>query len=248
MKGDFGRYLYGAAAMAFGVLMFRWHDAGAWSQFQPIGKASFGTLVMYVAALAALAGGLAMLWRPAARFGTMLVGAVYLVFTVLAIPPIVRGPLIYNDWGNFFEQLSLFSGALIAYGVLASGKTPWAPRAATIGRYAFGVSVVSFALEQWFYLSSTAGFVPKWIPLGSMFWAIATTIAFGLAALAVLSGYKALLASRLLTAMLVLFGIIIWLPTLHAAPIRFNWSETVETFAIAGVAWMLADLLGRARR
>jgi hypothetical protein len=77
-----------------------------------------------------------------------------------------------------------------------------------------------------------------------MFWAIATTIAFALAAIAIVSGRQALLASRLLTAMLVLFGFLIWLPALLASPhSHFNWAESTENLAIAAVAWILADYL-----
>jgi hypothetical protein len=77
-----------------------------------------------------------------------------------------------------------------------------------------------------------------------MFWAIATTIAFALAAIAIVSGRQAFLASRLLTAMLVLFGFLIWLPTLLANPhSHFNWAESTENLAIATVAWILADYL-----
>src|SRR6185437_5344214 len=104
-----------------------------------------------------------------------------------------------------------------------------------------GICVVSFALEQLFYLSSTASLVPKWIPPGQMFWAIATTSAFALAAIA-------LLASRLNTAMLLGFLLLVWLPALSANPHSFvNWSEGLETLAIAASAWIVADFLGRRR-
>src|SRR5208283_1370614 len=80
------------------------------------------------------------------------------------------------------------------------------------GAFFSEICVVSFTLEQFFYLSGTAAFVPKWIPPGQMFWAITTTIALALAAIALLSGRSALLASRLLTVMLVGFGLLVWLP------------------------------------
>jgi hypothetical protein len=52
--------------------------------------------------------------------------------------------------------------------------------------------------------------------------------------------------------MLVLFGLLVWVPILMTdSHTHANWSETAETFAIAGIAWILADLLGdraRARR
>jgi uncharacterized membrane protein YphA (DoxX/SURF4 family) len=79
-----------------------------------------------------------------------------------------------------------------------------------------------------------------------MFWAIATTIAFWLAGIALATGYKSLLASRLLALMLMVFGVAVWIPILIADPkTHRNWGEGLETFAIAGVAWIVADYLGR---
>jgi hypothetical protein len=58
----------------------------------------------------------------------------------------------------------------------------------------------------------------------------------------------ALLAARLLTMMLVLFGLLVWVPLVFSDPHNHtNWSENAETFAIAGAAWILADLLGESR-
>jgi hypothetical protein len=45
--------------------------------------------------------------------------------------------------------------------------------------------------------------------------------------------------------MLVAFGVLVRLPLLSAdVHSRTDWSETAATFAIAGAAWILADLLG----
>ena len=119
---------------------------------------------------------------------------------------------------------------------------------ARIGYVFFGVCVISFTAAQVVYFSITKNLVPKWIPPGQSFWAIATTIAFGLAALALLSGRSALLASRLLTIMLVGFGLLVWLPIIVSDPHKlFNWTENVENLAIAGAAWIVVDFLARNR-
>ena len=115
---------------------------------------------------------------------------------------------------------------------------------ARIGYFSFGVCGVSFALEQLAYLSATASLVPKWIPPGQMFWAVTTTIAFALAAIAIFFGRAALLASRLLTVMLIAFGLLVWLPIVISHPhTLFNWTESAETLAIAGVALIVTDFL-----
>jgi hypothetical protein len=76
-----------------------------------------------------------------------------------------------------------------------------------------------------------------------MFWAILTTIAFTLAAVAILINRQARLAMRLMTLMLALFGVLVWIPLLVARPeAHLNWSEFALTFLITGAAWMVADL------
>src|SRR5262249_36020892 len=146
------------------------------------------------------------------------------------------------------EQFSLVSGALIIYAYVKQRDSERAAMAARIGYIFFGVCVVSFTVEQLVYLTNTAEFVPKWIPPGRMFWAITTTIALALAATAILSGYKALLASRLLTAMLVGFGLLVWLPAPFADPHKqINWVGNAQNLAITGAAWIVADFLGQKR-
>jgi uncharacterized membrane protein YphA (DoxX/SURF4 family) len=79
-----------------------------------------------------------------------------------------------------------------------------------------------------------------------MFWAITTTIAFALAAIALLTGRSALLASRLLTAMLVGFGLLVWLPAPFTDPHKIiNWAGNAQNLAITGAAWIVADFLSQ---
>jgi uncharacterized membrane protein YphA (DoxX/SURF4 family) len=79
-----------------------------------------------------------------------------------------------------------------------------------------------------------------------MFWAILTSAAFALAAIALLSGHTALLASRLLTLMLIGFALLVWLPTLFAdAHKMFNWAGNAQNLAITGAAWIVTDSLAR---
>ncbi|MBV8595049.1 MAG: hypothetical protein JOZ50_02245 [Candidatus Eremiobacteraeota bacterium] len=70
-----------------------------------------------------------------------------------------------------------------------------------------------------------------------------TTIAFALAAAAILINRCAQLALRLLTLMLGLFGVLVWIPLLIAHPAEhFSWSEFALTFLITGAAWNLSNL------
>ena len=81
-----------------------------------------------------------------------------------------------------------------------------------------------------------------------MFWAIVTTIALALAAIALLSGRSALLAARLLTVMLIGFGLLVWLPAPFGDPHKIiNWAGNAQNSAITGAAWMVADYLSQKR-
>jgi hypothetical protein len=232
-----GRLVFGVAALAFGLIALVWHGYNDWHPPR---------YLIYAAAAALIFGGAAIPFRRSAKTGAVVLGAVYLVFALLCVSGIVAKPQIYNSWGNFFEQFSLVTGAAIVYSHLSSA---WSREIVNrIGRILLGICTASFALEQAFYLGATANLVPKWLPPGQMFWALATTVLFALAAVALLTNRMALLATRLLTMMLVIFGLIVWAPVLLSDPHNHtNWSETAETFAIAGTAWILADLLGEYR-
>ena len=81
-----------------------------------------------------------------------------------------------------------------------------------------------------------------------MFWAITTTVAFALAAISLLTMRLALLASRLLTAMLIGFGLLVWLPAPFADPHKLiNWAGNAQNLAITGAAWIVADFLSQNR-
>jgi hypothetical protein len=238
MKYSLGHYVYGLAAIGSGLCALTWHD------FNALGV-PHREILTYLVATAEILGGVAVQWPRTARAGAVALGTIYFTFALLGLPLIIEHPLDYNGFGNFFEQFSLVSGAMILYAPIAPARQA---RLAQIGYYSFGICVVSFTLEQLFYLSETASLVPKWIPPGQMFWAMATTAAFALAAIALLTRFLARLASRLTTAMIVGFGLLVWLPALFADPHSFlNWAESAETLAIAASAWVVADFLGRHR-
>jgi len=233
-SSNLGRYVFGVAALAFGVITLTWHDS---HQFH---------YIVYAASAALVFGGAAIQLRRTAKTGAAVLSVAYLVFVLLCVPGIVAKPQIYNSWGNFFEQFSLLTGASIVFARLSSASPP--ETTSRIGRILLGICTASFTLEQAFYLAATASLVPKWIPPTQMFWAIATTVFFALAAVALLINRMALLAARLLTMMIVLFGLVVWVPLVLSDPrSHANWSEIAETFAIAGATWILADLLGEVR-
>jgi len=124
--------------------------------------------LVYIAAAIEIFGGVAIQWPRTARDGAFALGSIYLIFALLWVPRIVAEPLVFDPWGNFFEQFSLVAGALIVY-AWSRGGSERPATAARLGYIFFGICVVSFTMEQLVYLSGTAAFVPKWIPPGQMF-------------------------------------------------------------------------------
>lgn len=244
MRVALGRHVFGLAAVMFGIITLVWQDFNGWQQIQALGKIPHREILVYLAAAAEIIGGVAIQSRRTARIGALVLGCTYLAFALLWIPRIAAEPLVYDRWGNFFEQFSIVSGALIVYALFGSSDPARAARLARLGYIFFGICVISFTLEQLFYLSGTASFVPKWIPPGQMFWAITTTIAFALATIALLSGRSALLAARLLTLMIIGFGLFVWLPAPFSDPHKIiSWAGNAQNLAITGAAWIVADYL-----
>ena len=124
-SSNLGRHVFGAAALAFGLITLAWHDYNGWH---------LPRYIVYPAAAAEIFGGAAIQFRRTAKTGAVVLGAVYLVFALRCVPQIFAKPQIYNSWGNFFEQFSLVTGAAIVYARLSSA---WSHGKRLIGSAAF---------------------------------------------------------------------------------------------------------------
>jgi hypothetical protein len=237
-----GRIVFGGSAVLLGVIALLWYDADTWQTLSQIWSLPFGRIIGGCLMILQLAGGIAMQLPRTARLASIVLGIVYLLFSVACIPSIIAAPAVYFHYGSFFEQFAALCGAIALYAATESNASR-AVRFSLVARLGLGVCVISFTLSQVLYLSMTANLVPKWIPPNQTFWAILTTIAFALAAISILINRQARLALRLMTLMLALFGGLVWIPRLIAHPeAHLNWSEFGLTFLITGAVWMVTDL------
>jgi hypothetical protein len=238
----YGRIVFGASAVLLGVIALMWYDSDTWQTLRQIWSLPFGTIIGGCLMIVQIAGGIGMQYPKTAHLASIVLGIIYLLFSVACIPGIMAAPAIYAQYGSFFEQFCALCGAVALYAATAAN----AARAVASGRVArlgIGACAISFTLSQIVYLSVTADLVPKWIPPNQTFWAILTTIAFALAAISILINRQARLALRLMTLMLASFGALVWIPRLIAHPeAHLNWSEFALTFLITGAVWMVADL------
>lgn len=239
----YGRIVFGASAVLFGVIALIWHDPDTWQNVHQIWRLPLGATIGACLMAAQITGGIAMQYPRTARLASIVLGVVYLCFSLACVPAIIDASNVYDRYGgSFFLFLSMLCGAIALYAATEAN----AAKALVLGRMArlgLGVCAISFTLGQIILPRETASLVPKWIPPNQMFWAILTTIAFALAAIAILVNRQARLATGLMTLMLALFGVMVWAPRLIAQPhVHFIWSEFALTFLITGASWMVADL------
>ncbi len=248
MKIHLGRYVLGLAAILFGIFTFAWHAFFVLQQTQSLATLPHRAMLMYLIAAVEILAGLAIQWQKTARAGAIALAILFSLLAFTWIPSIIANPKVYYTWGAFFYPFSKAAGALILCATLGRGISQQLSKLAQFACISFALCLISFAIEQIEFFAHTAELVPKWIPGGQHFWAWATTFAFFLAAIALLCRRLDLLAAQLTTAMLIGFGVLIWLPVCFGnVHDTFDWSENLENLAIAGAAWIVADYLGQNR-
>ncbi|HTW85628.1 MAG TPA: DoxX family protein [Candidatus Sulfotelmatobacter sp.] len=234
------RVVFGLSAVAFGVVSLVWHDSDLWQHVHAIGPQA-ATIVVWCCTFAQVLGGIALLLPRAARPASVVLGIVYGLLTLGCVEDIAQAPASYGSYIDFFELGSLVCGALAACAATEASAT----RSLMLGRIArigLGICTVSFTIAQIYYFGLTTKLVPTWIPFGQTFWAIVTTVAFALAAIAILVNVRARLAVRLMALMIGLFGVLVWVPLVVAKPgTLFDWSELSLNFLIAGATWLVAE-------
>jgi uncharacterized membrane protein YphA (DoxX/SURF4 family) len=243
---DLGRVVYGLAGIALGVIGLAFGNyAAVWQPIDNLIDVPDRALLASVFAVCELAAGAATVWRRTARFGALALATLYLICAVGWIPRIVGNPGIYGVYNGFFEQVALVAAGVVIYATFAPHSYEWKARTIRTCCLLFGLCAVSFAFGHFTAIPETAGFVPQWIPRRT-FWAWATGAFHLLAGIAILTGVLAVLASRLLTAMMIGFGVLVWAPLLIARPAdHFTWAGNATNFALVAAAWVIADLMTR---
>jgi uncharacterized membrane protein YphA (DoxX/SURF4 family) len=245
IASNLGIYVYAAGAIFLGLLGLASGDfAASWQRVGP--NVPLREPLAYLTAVIELAPGLALLLRRTARAGALTLTVVYSVFTLLWVPKILEGLSGYDPTGNFFEEFSLVAAGAVLFARFSPAGSPVARLELLFARLS-GLSAISFGIVHIVDMPGLLTWIPAWIPPSQMFWAYATTIGFFLAAVAILSGFMAPLASRLLTAEIAGFEILVWIPKLLAGPHdHFIWAGNGICIAIAGATWAVSDSICRA--
>lgn len=203
--------------------------------------------------LAAACGGL-LLTRTLAA-GAVIVAAFCVVWSVVSVPPIAHAPLSIGSWYGLSEAVSVLVGVWTSYALNRRRSHPATATMLTgdgalrVGRILFGAATLVYGCAHFAYAQYSSLFVPTWLP-AQMAWVYLTGSCFCAAGLGLILGVLPLFAATLEAVMITLFGILVWLPTFFAHPtpkwagsLQNQWSETLLTFALAAVAWIIAEAI-----
>jgi uncharacterized membrane protein len=203
--------------------------------------------LIYLAELLPLITGLGLFWwRSAALASRTLFAFLAIWLIAMKLPAIVLAPTSQESWSGSGETLVVVAAAWVIYiwcaadlesrylGFLTS--TP----AIRIARTCYGLALLPFGIAHFVYLTETVQLVPTWLPV-PLAWAIATGCAFILAGVAIIIDRHAALAARLSVLQIGGFTLLVWVPIIAAGSnSRFQWSETVISFALTVSAMVVA--------
>jgi hypothetical protein len=107
----YGRVVFGASAVLFGVIALMWHDADTWQNLQHIWSLPFGTIIGGCLMAAQIAGGIGVLYPRTARLASIVLCIGYLCFSLACLPDIIAASNIYDVLVRFAPLSTLTCGA-----------------------------------------------------------------------------------------------------------------------------------------
>jgi uncharacterized membrane protein YphA (DoxX/SURF4 family) len=251
LTSNLGLYIYAGAAIFLGVLGLVSGDfAAPWQSVAP--NFPLRVPLAYLTAVIELVGGIALvvhrIWPRTARAGALILTIIYSVFTLIWLSKSFVNLGNYDPIGNVFEEFSLVAAGLVLYAAFSPADSSVAGRRPFFVLL-FGLCPISFGIVHIIDMPGLLNWIPGWLPPTRMFWAYATTLGFFGAAVAILTGILAPLAARLLTAEIIIFELLVWVPKLAAKPSdHFNWAGNAICIALAGASWAVSDSISAAAR
>jgi uncharacterized membrane protein YphA (DoxX/SURF4 family) len=244
---NLGLYVYGGAAIFLGILGLVSGDfATSWQNVGP--NVPLRIPLAYLTAVIEFAGGIALFLPRTARAAALALTIVYSIFTLIWVPRAFVNLGNYDPIGNVFEEFALVAAGLVLCAIFSPAGSSIARRRPFFVLL-FGICPISFGIVHIIDMPGLLDGIPGWLPPTKMFWAYATTVGFFGAAVAILSGIMAPLAARLLTAEIVIFELLFWIPRLSSGPNNhFNWAGNAICIALAGAAWVVSDSISATAR
>jgi uncharacterized membrane protein len=248
-----GVYIYGIAAVAYGITDLVWggfdpsdQPLQAWGDHIP-----GATVFAYIAAIWLVVAGAALLWRRSRLSAAASLTILYGIFVLFPLPRFYWGPHVHGHrayvyfgvLGDVCQEIILLVAAVILWKSL-SGRDSLSQRGAKLVRWTFGLCSIDFGLAHLTAVWTVVPMIPKWLPFGAAFWAVLTGIAFILAGVAIISGVLDVLAARLLGLMLLVFSALALVPLIFSFPREHaSWGANAYNLTAVGAAWIVAEWL-----
>lgn len=239
-----GKRVYGLGAIALGLPMLIYGSFAAMGLAVPPGLPGYRFLLVAGAGLLIMAGIAIQLRRTTATAALALAAFFALWVAALHLPHALANFRIWVSWEALAETIVMALGGLLAWASTRGAGDRRSAAIVGIARPVFGLCLMVFGTSEFVYSGFTAAMVPAWLPPSQLFWTYLTATAQIAAGLAILSGVQARPAAILLTAMYLVFALIVHLPRLIADPSGAGtWAENGVNLVLAGGAWLLAETL-----
>jgi uncharacterized membrane protein len=236
----------GVLALIYGDFALVWQPVAPWVPGR--------TALAYLAGVIMLVGGTGLLFRATAAWAARLLFPYLVVWTLLKVPALVVAPQIEGVWLGFGELAVLLAGGWTLFARLRGVREDGLWRFVTgengvrAARCLFGVFLIPIGLSHLMYVKETIALVPAWLPY-RVGWAYLTGAGQMACGLGVLGSVLPRVAASLLprvaafceAGMISIFGLLVWLPRVLAAPkVRLPWTAFWITWAIGAAAWVVA--------
>jgi uncharacterized membrane protein len=226
----------GILALTYGDFALVWQPVASWIPGR--------TALAYISGALMLLGGLTPMFPLTSRWAAIILFPYLIAWALLKVPALVVAPKMEAVWLGFGELVMLFSGGWILFARLSGVGSPFefatGDRGVRIARVLFALALLPVGLSHIFYLKQTAELVPAWLPY-RIGWAYLTGAGQMACGLGILFSVLPRITAIAEAGMLSLFGLLIWLPAVVAAPRdRLPWTAFFITWAIASSAWLVA--------
>jgi uncharacterized membrane protein YphA (DoxX/SURF4 family) len=204
--------------------------------------------------LVLLAASIGLLFESTLAASAITIAVCATALAVVRTSPIFQAPLSIGSWYGFSEAVSMLVGVWTLYALdRRTNHAGMAPLtgdiALRVARGLFGAACLVYGIAHFAYAAYSLPFVPTWLPARVPL-LYATGIFHAAAGAGLILGILPRLAARLEATMIILFGILVWIPSFFANPtpkwagnLQNQWSETIVTFLLAGVACLIAESL-----
>jgi len=231
----------GILALVYGDFALVWQPVAAWVPGR--------TGLAYASGLIMLICGPGLLFKATAKWSVRILFPYLILWTLLKVPALFVAPQIEGVWLGIGELLMLLAGGWTLFAVLADLRQGSILAFAAsvsglrIARIIFAVAVLPVGLSHFVYAKETAGYLPAWLPF-HIGWAYLTGAGHIAAGLGILFRIFPRIAAMAEAAMLAIFTLLIWLPTIVAAPkTRLPWTAFFISWAITAAAFVVAGYI-----